>query len=297
MYVRLLGTAAGGGYPQWNCCCTQCGHARSGRQAPRLHSSLAFSGDGKDWYLINATPDVRQQIESCPELHPGPNLRSSPIKGVFLTDAELDHTAGLLLLREGTAIDIYATAPVLAALDTEFPLRKILSSYTACSWNVLLPREAIHLDGDSVSIKPVSISTKMPRYVKLPHPASNAVVAFEIQDLRTGRSIMFAPALESVRQDLIEAFDRSDLLFFDGTLWTDNELQNLGVSNRSAAEMGHLPLFVDGKLNDVCRSGARRKILIHVNNTNPVMDDKSFQRELLAAAGVEVVHDGAFIEV
>lgn len=273
MHFQILGTAAGGGLPQWNCACTGCSYARANSRYRRAHACAAFSADGESWYLLNAPPDIAAQIESVPVLHPGPGIRQTRIKGVILTDAELDHTIGLLVLREQSSLQVFCTQTVQHALATDFPVQSILSSYASISWQLLHPGLPLKIDNGLVTIHPFVAGRKRPRYVKTESIHNEWVLGLRIVDNTTMQSIVYAPAVEHFAEELNSAIRASKTIFIDGTFCTDDELARLQVSNRSASECGHLPLIGRGGLIEYLgESGSDRRIyLVHINNTNPLV--------------------------
>jgi len=297
--LRVLGAAAGGGYPQWNCACATCRLARGGgeRARPLTHASLAFSADGRAWHLVNATPDVRLQVESCAALHPGPETRSTPIAGVLLTDAELDHTLGLLALREGTGLVVHATPPVLEALGTAFPVRRLLGHFAPFEWRALEPGVPLPLDDGALRVDAFRTGCRPPRYAAA-EGDGDWTVGLRIEDRRTGGVAVYAPGVERWTTDVATAVDGADCVLFDGTFWRDDEMGRSGAGTRSAGAMGHLPIAgPGGSAERLARLPARRRLYVHVNNTNPVLDRASAERRALAAMGLDVAHDGMTLEV
>lgn len=300
MYLRVLGSAAGGGYPQWNCACALCRHARDSTQPneTRLHASLAVSADGLEWHLINATPDVLTQINSADSLHPGPNLRQTPIRSILLTDAELDHTIGLLLLREGAALDIYATATVIEALSSSFPVQKMLVNYATHRWHSIAAGQSFALGESGLSVETINVGRKHPRYVSAGGASSQWVVSFRIEDTVTGGSLFYCPCIESWSHEIENAIERTDLNFIDGTFWSEDEMQQLGTGKLTASEMGHVPLSgTTGSIAHLARYIDKRKILTHINNTNPILNSNSQQCQVLRSQGIEIGSDGMELKI
>ncbi len=297
MRARLLGTAAGGGLPQWNCACAICAGARR-QGGGRTQDSLAITGTGDSWYLVNASPDVRAQILAAPELAAGPGRRETPLRGVLLTDGELDHTIGLLALREGSPLDVYAPAPVLAALDSDFPARRILGPYGSVSWHAVRPGGTVELDGQ-LSATAIPLSAKRPRYADSSpaggEPAEPWVVAYRFDDRVTGGSLVYAPCLAGWPPPLAEAAAGAACVILDGTFFHDDEMLRATGQDRPARAMGHLPV------TDTCPRlsalPAARKLYTHLNNTNPALAADSPERAGLAAAGIEVACDGLLLEL
>jgi pyrroloquinoline quinone biosynthesis protein B len=260
--VRVLGTAAGGGWPQWNCACQGCPTARE-RRLQRTQDCVAVSGDGRVWYLLNASPDLRGQLLAAPDLTPGPGRRDTPVRGVLLTTAELDHTIGLLSLREATGIEVYASAAVTAALTTGFPIRPMLAGYTTVDWHLLTAGEPVSLAG-GLDAQAIPVGAKRPRYAPA-EAADDWVVALRITDRRTGGVLLYAPCLPAWPEPLAEAISGADQILLDGTFLTDDELVRAGLS---ATVLGHLPIVRTLAL--LPAGAARRCLYTHLNNTNPV---------------------------
>lgn len=304
MFVRVLGTAAGGGYPQWNCACRLCQQARSSpaRFPPRFHASLALSVSRDRWYLVNATPDVRFQIESSPDLHAGPKPRETSIGGVFLTDAELDHTLGLLILREGAALDVYGTAAVLGALRDAFPMQRLVTPYAPFRWLELKAGEPVVLERGRLKITPIPVGVKKPRYVTSADPGGGTegdwVIGYRFEDLQTGGAIVYAPGVEQWTDALDAELRSADAIFLDGTFWTDDEMTAAGIGSLTARQMGHLPISgSDGTAERLRALPAKHKVYVHINNTNPILDAESAERGMLEEWGLAVGSDGMELEV
>jgi pyrroloquinoline quinone biosynthesis protein B len=303
LYVRVLGTAAGGGYPQWNCACRLCRRVRSEATGlrPRLHASLALSVTSKRWYLVNATPDVRFQIESYPALHPGPSPRETPVAGVFLTDAELDHTLGLLILREGASLQVYGSHAVLEALADAFPVRRILTSYAPFSWLEVKADESLLLDGGCLRVKAFRAGAKKPRYVTSPETVESEddwVLGYRFEDPASRGALVYAPGVEQWTAALAAELEGADVVFLDGTFWAEDEIAEMGVGNLTARQMGHLPIGgPEGSAQHLRSLPVRRKVYVHINNTNPVLDEGSEERRRLETWGIEIGFDGMELEV
>ncbi|MFC5529823.1 pyrroloquinoline quinone biosynthesis protein PqqB [Cohnella yongneupensis] len=306
MIIKVLGSAAGGGYPQWNCACRNCRRARSGDPSARArrNDSLAVSPDGNHWVLLNASPDVCVQTEAHACLHPGPSLRGSPIQAVLLTDAELDHTTGLLQLRQGSSLDVYATPPVLGALAYDFPVRRIVEPFASFRWHETRLEESFPLFGGKLSVCPFDLGDKPPRYVST-NPLREAIrgqepwsVGYRLTDRRTGGVAVYAPGIEAWSRTLERQLEGADCVFLDGTFWQDDELRRLGVSELNASDMGHLPVAgADGSAERLARLPARRKVYVHINNTNPMLVEDSPERRKLTDLGIEIGFDGMEMEV
>ncbi|MFD9099231.1 pyrroloquinoline quinone biosynthesis protein PqqB [Streptomyces collinus] len=298
MLLQVLGTAAGGGIPQWNCACPGCSGARAHCCRRRRHASLAVRTDEGRWYLVNATPDIGDQIEAHPALHPGPGPRQTPVAGVILTDAELDHTLGIWRLREAQGLEILATPPVRRALDERLRLSEVLTPYTGLTWRELECRGARPLDpACGLRISAVPVSAKRPRYAA-GAPAHEAwVVALRLYDPAAGTSALYAPAVAEWSEELHRAAAEADCVLVDGTFWDDEEPRRTGISTRTATGMGHLP--VDGPRGTaaVLATLSARCLYTHLNNTNPLVDPAAPQHKRLARLGVEVADDGMVIEL
>ena len=297
--LRVLGSAAGGGFPQWNCNCRNCDGVRNGtlRATPRTQSSIALSDDAQDWVLVNASPDILDQLRHAPALQPARQPRDTGIAGVVLMDAQIDHVTGLLMLREHRqALPVYATAAVLQDLGTAFPLTRMLSHYCGLDTHTLslddTPFTVPPLHG--VMLTPVPLESKAPPYSpnrNAPRRGDN--IGLRIVDAATGRRAFYAPGLGRIEPHVLDELQRADVVLVDGTCWRDDEMQQLGFSAKTAADMGHLALSgPGGMIETLDRLPAARKILIHINNTNPILVDDSPQRGLLADHGIEVAYDG-----
>lgn len=271
--IRILGSAAGGGLPQWNCLCANCAAARNGEIAPQTQSSVAVSADNQRWFLVNASPDLPRQIESTPALQPQPgSLRNSPIAGVLLTNADLDHTLGLLLLRQQqTPVLVYASDATRSALDW---LELLLHPFGGSTWRTA--------SGDFNSLS----NGLAFRAIEL-HKSN----AFQLRDEVSGRAALIAPVVGELTAELRDAVNTSDMILFDGTFWNDDELRAVRRGARSAREMNHLPIS-DSSLALLRHSPARRKIYMHINNTNPILMPGSRERALVQQAGIEIACDG-----
>ena len=284
MRVRVLGSAAGGGFPQWNCRCGTCEAARAGvRARPRTQSSLAIRGDDGPWFLVNASPDLREQLE---RLNPRrvAGVRAAPIAGVLLTDAEIDHTAGLLLLRESTTpVRVFGAAGVERALRPT--LVRMLERFCGVDWHTLEPGRTKPLERSSLVVEP---------FLAGDHEASG----FVFSDRATGGIVAYAPGLASLDDSVIARFAASDLALVDGTFWHDDDLARLGISDRTARDMGHTPLAGPaGTLAVLAGLERPRKVLVHINNTNPILLEDSPERDEVVRAGVEVAYDGLEVDL
>jgi pyrroloquinoline quinone biosynthesis protein B len=254
---------------------------------------LAVSGLGKDWYLIGAGPDVRQQIESFPSLTPGPEPRQTPLRGVLLPDAELDHTIGLLLLREGSPLDVYGTAPVLGALAEAFPARRLLDAYTTVRWLEVSAGQPLSLEHGRLTVTAFPTGGRRPRYAANCAIDGDWRVGYSIADAESGGVAVFAPSVERWSPELRAAIASAQCVLVDGTFWSDDEMDEVGVRGRSAAATGHVPIAGPaGSAVQLATSPASRRIYVHLNNTNPVLDERSQERRMLEQLGLEVGWDG-----
>jgi pyrroloquinoline quinone biosynthesis protein B len=298
MRVRVLGSAAGGGFPQWNCHCGTCEAARAGvRARPRTQSSLAIRGDDGPWFLVNASPDARQQLETLAPAHVD-GVRAPPIAGVLLTDAEIDHTAGLLLLRESaTPVRAFGSAGVERALRDSYPVLEMLERYCGAQWQTLEPGRARRLEGSSLAVEPFEAGGDAPRYLSESDIDLQAS-GFVFRDSATGGVVTYVPGLARLDDGVLALFAASDLVLVDGTFWQDDELARLGISARTAREMGHVPLSGPGGTLEALAGLQRpRKALVHINNTNPILFEDSPEREAVLRAGVEVAYDGLEVQL
>jgi pyrroloquinoline quinone biosynthesis protein B len=299
MRIRVLGAAAGGGFPQWNCNCQNCDGLRKGtvRAQARTQSSIAVSGNGIDWVLFNASPDILQQIRGFPALQPGRGIRDTGIRAVVLMDGQIDHTTGLLMLREGKPLELFCTAMVREDMTTGNPLFHILGHYCGVNWHPLPTGPGSRFDvpgGEHLSFTAVPLKSKAPPYSPHrdnPHEGDN--IGMRITDTRTGRNVFYAPGLGEIEPHLEPLLEAADCVLVDGTFWTDDEMIRLGISVKRARDIGHLPQSGPGGMIEVLAPlRASRKVLIHINNTNPILDDDSAERAQLARHGIEVAFDG-----
>jgi pyrroloquinoline quinone biosynthesis protein B len=295
--VRVLGSAAGGGFPQWNCNCPGCRAIREGSRPcrPRTQSSIAVSADSRHWSLFNASPDLRAQIESFPALQPR-RLRDSPLEAVLLTDAELDHTLGLLLLREASSLEIHATAAVHQALCNGTGLLRTLSAYCRVEWRPVVPGTDVWLE-HGLSYRAIEAPTDKPARFG-PTTASGSVVGYRITDATSGGTMVYLPGVPRLTAEIRAALVDCDCLLFDGTCWCDDELIRLGAARKTAQDMGHLPISgPGGSLAQLASLPAVRKVYIHINNTNPILLEDSVERRVVEGHGLQVATDGLDLEI
>ena len=287
MHIRVLGAAAGGGFPQWNCGCPNCRKARSGSSdvTPRTQESIAVSVDGARWLLLNASPEIRSQIESFQGLHPR-EPRHSPIAGIVLTNGDLDHCLGLLSLRESHPLTVYATDAVRRGFTEANILYRTLERFPGqATWK---KPEGEVLEG--LSMRPVPAPGKPPVHLEgraANDPQENIGVV--LHDRRSGKRLAYFSATAGVTPQMREAIESADCVFFDGTFWSSDELIRLGLGTKRAEDMAHVP--VEESL--VALKGLKgRKVYIHINNTNPMLDRTTPERRQVEQAGWEIAHDG-----
>ena len=300
MRITILGSAAGGGFPQWNCNCRNCAGVRSGavRAKARTQSSIFVQPDaGIDGVLFNASPDILEQIRSHPTLQPARSVRDSAIAGLVLMDGQIDHATGLFMLRErGAPLPLWCTDPVFEDLSEGNPVLRVLGHYCG------VQRHRIDLTGttfampgvDDLSMRALPLSSKAAPYS--PHrersvPGDN--IGMTIHDRRSGKSVFYAPGLGQITPAVFDAMCGADAVLVDGTFWADDEMPRLGLSKKTAREIGHLPQSGPGGMIEWLAKlpAGTRRLLIHINNTNPILDEDSAERATLARAGIEVCED------
>lgn len=304
MRIRILGSGAGGGFPQWNCNCANCRAVRAGAPgySPRTQSSLAVSANGAHWLLLNASPDLREQIAAAPDLAPsaGDDVRASPIKAVALTNGDVDHVAGLLNLREAQPFSLYAAGRVLEALGAN-PIFTILQTQ-------LVPRielrmdEAVALRGAGLdlglSIRAFPVPGKIALYLEnanAPNFGTSAgdTLGLEIIETKTGKSFFYIPGCAKVDAPLATRLKGAALVFFDGTLFHENEMIDQGLLGKTGSRMGHINMSgADGSMTAFAPLDVKRKIYVHINNSNPVLNKFSKECAVVEAAGWEIGADG-----
>jgi pyrroloquinoline quinone biosynthesis protein B len=306
MQVKILGSAAGGAFPQWNCACANCRSLRAGtfRGKPRSQTQVAITQDGRSWFLLGASPDLRSQIEAAPELRPRDGVRQSPIAGVVLANADLDHVLGLLLLRELQPLRVHTTASVRRILredNSMFGMLHRIPDQTA--WSDFKSGKQFHLcdaqgEDSGLRCQPWSLSAHYPAYVTsdrqtqlAPGEASlGFIVHSQIGESPSGPRLAYLPAVSQVDDDLLQRLDACDVLLFDGTFWSDDELIRVQGSGQAALQMGHMP--VESTLVKLAGLRRPRKIFLHINNTNPMLDESSAQHRHVRGAGWEIAEDG-----
>jgi pyrroloquinoline quinone biosynthesis protein B len=300
MKIRILGSAAGGGFPQWNCNCRNCRGVRDGtvRARARTQSSLAVRGvDAHSWTLVNASPDVLLQLRSHPDLQPGRAVRDSAIRAIVLMDGQIDHVTGLLMLRESQRPwPLWSTDVVFKQLSNELPLLSALSHYCGITHHCIDLDDRFQIEGiPNIAWRAIQLDSKAPPYSRdRVTPVAGSNIALTLEDTQSRRTAFYAPGLGAMSAALWEAMSSADLVLVDGTCWRDNELQTQGISSKQSRDMGHLPLAgAGGMIEWLCRLPAStRKVLVHINNTNPILDEDSPERAELARFGIEVAHDG-----
>ena len=309
MQVEILGTAAGGGFPQWNCACRNCQSLRSGTFSgkPRTQLQVAISSDGASWFLLNASPDLCSQIEASPFLHPRHRMRHSPISGVLLTSADLDQSLGLLLLRELQPLEVFAAASIRRIFCEDNSMFSMLQrTADQARWNDIAPGIGFMLSSKSgeqstINCLPVSVATRYPSYVTAKRAAeldpSEAVVGLILQS-SSGERLGYFPAVAHLDEALRLQLDSLDVLLFDGTFWTDDELIRVQRGAHTAREMGHIPICSPGGSLDLL-SGlrCRRKIFVHINNTNPMLDVRGPEYREVRERGWEIAEDGCHFDL
>jgi pyrroloquinoline quinone biosynthesis protein B len=289
MIVRVLGSAAGGGVPQWNCACANCGAARAGTQPRRSSSGFAVSGDGARWWLVNVSPDIAQQVEAYPPLQPRAG-RGTPIVGMLLTDANVDLGGFAVLRQDGDhAFAVFSSATV-RAIATEQPAFATFA-HPPHAWRALGPNEEIDLD-ERLRVRVVPVDGLTPGYAGR-QPLPDAVVAYVVTDRESDASVLFAPVFADVGPDLLAAARDADAAFFDGSFWSDDELSSAGVP-KAARSLGHAPVGgPDGSMVRLATlERGPRYFFAHLNNTNPLLDPSSAEAHAIAHAGFAVAYDG-----
>jgi pyrroloquinoline quinone biosynthesis protein B len=301
MRIRVLGAAAGGGFPQWNCACPNCAGLRSGGIAARARTqaSAAVSADGRDWLIINASPDIRAQIEAFPALHPRAP-RDTPIAGIVLTNGDVDACLGLLSLRESQPLHVYATESVIKGLrDRNVLLRTLARTPDQVTWHALALARAQPLAGSlGLTIEAVPLPGKVPLHLEsLSEPSDEDNIGILVRD-EHGRAFACFPSVAGPSPACDRQARAADALLFDGTFFDDDELVRLGLGTRRAADMAHWPLGGSaGSLSWLASLPCKRKILVHINNTNPILRDDSPERAQVSDSGVEIGYDGLEIEI
>jgi len=301
MQVKIVGSAAGGAFPQWNCACPNCSALRAGsfRGKARSQAQIAISADANSWFLLGASPDLRAQIESTPELHPSAGLRQSPVSGAVLLNADIDHVLGLLLLRELQPLRVFATESIRRILTEDNSMFAMLQRVPdQVRWTDFAPGTWFSLtdpsDHDSqVRCRALSVGEHFPAYVS---PAKRLQLSGGETSLGlfvecpSGKHLAYMPAVPHITDALREELERVDVLLFDGTFWSDDELIRIQGSGQTASQMGHVP--VSCSLEQLAQLHRPRKIYMHINNTNPMLHEVSPEYRQVRDAGWEIAEDG-----
>ncbi len=302
MRVKILGSAAGGGFPQWNCACPNCRRARDGtlHGSARTQVQVAVSNDESNWYLLSASPDLPRQIEAFPKLHPSTRSRETPIAALVLPGADLDQLLGLIMLRESQPLRVYATPSIRRIIMENNIIFAMVRNQIV--WEDLTPVKEVELtsvSGEKSGIRclPFALAGNYPHYVSREMaaalPSNEALLGLRLQAPGSGGTLVYMPGAPSIEAAWLQHLENCDLLLFDGTFWTDDELIRIQGSGRSALEMGHMPIYgADGSLQKLADLRKPRKIFIHVNNTNPILDEDSAEYHQVREAGWEVAQDG-----
>jgi pyrroloquinoline quinone biosynthesis protein B len=299
--VRVLGSAAGGGVPQWNCGCANCGAARTGRQPRRTQSGLAISGNGDRWLLLNCSPDIGAQIESFEALQPRQS-RGTPIGGILFTDANVDHIGGLTTLRQdGEHRFVLRSSAVVREIATRQPAFARFARPPHRWLDVpfdqpCAPAGADDLAGNELEIRAIPVPGTTPGYDGR-RSSPGAVVAYEISDLEGMKRLLFAPVFASIDRALENAIASADVAFLDGTFFSDDELVSQQLMPKHASDLGHLPIGDAAGTLKQFRGTAGRIILTHVNNSNPILNPESEAARSLRDANVEVAFDGMELRI
>src|SRR5258707_6513316 len=307
MQVKILGSAAGGAFPQWNCDCPNC-HAMRGGQfhgKARSQTQVAVSSDGNSWFLLGASPDLRSQIEGTPELHPREGVRQSPIAGVVLANGDIDHALGLLLLRELQPLRVHATESVRRILTEDNSMFAMLQRVpNQVTWTTFAPRITFPLlnaagKDSALRCRALSLGTHYPAFVSPQRQGdlnSQEASLGLIVEAQSGKRLAYMPAVPQIDDALLAEFDSADVLLFDGTFWSDDELiriQGSGNNIQTARQMGHVPVSsTEGSLHRLAGLRRPRKIYVHINNTNPMLNEAGPEYAQVREAGWEIAEDG-----
>lgn len=307
MRIEILGSAAGGGFPQWNCNCRNCHALRAGtfRGKARTQTQVAVSHNQQSWLLLNASPDLRLQIEGAAFLHPRRNRRDSPIEAVLVSSGDIDQIAGLLSLRELQPFTIYCTPSIRRILDEDNSIFAMLNRVPGqVSWIEILPGQRFPLlktAGDpGICGSIFSLGNRYPAYVSSRRAAGlrpeEALLGVMLES--SGRKLAYLPAVPMIDDELLSRLESADLLLFDGTFWSDSELLQVQGSGPTAREMGHVPVSgADGTLQKLAALQRPRKIFVHINNTNPMLDEASPEYREVRDAGWEIAEDGQHFDL
>ena len=307
MQVKILGSAAGGGFPQWNCACPNCRSLRAGtfQGKSRTQTQLAISSDSKHWFLLGASPDLRAQIEATPDLHPRAadhETRHSPISGAIFLNADIDHVLGLLLLRELQPLNTYASLSVRRILTEDNSMFRMLQRVAdQVKWNEIELDELFPLftptrEDSGLCCRALSLGRHYPAYVSTRRQTDlqrrEASLGLIVES-PSGKRLAYMPAVPQIDDALLKEADSADVLLFDGTFWSEDELIRVQGSGQTSWEMGHVPVSsAEGSLEKLAHLRRPRKIYVHINNTNPMLDEASAEHRRVREAGWEVAEDG-----
>jgi pyrroloquinoline quinone biosynthesis protein B len=297
LHFKMLGTAAGGGFPQWNCSCSLCELSRKAPQvlAPRFQLQAAVSSDGAAWFLLNASPDLRFQIEANPELQPSPvhGKRNTPIRGIVLTSADLDQILGLLLLREFQPLTIYATALVRRVLEANSFFLMLQRVPNQLTWVEIVPGEPFVLGDSGIICTPIPLSGTLPFYARELNSDEPGQASLGLLLESDGHRMAYTPSLPEITEDLLDIYRSCDTILVDGTFWSDAELSRTHSGTPLARSIGHVPLSgEDGTIALLRDLNVSRKVFVHINNTNPMLDSRSAEHQLAVEAGWQIGYDG-----
>ncbi len=304
MKIQVLGSGAGGGLPQFNCNCDNCKAYREGKKSVkrRTQSSITLSEDGENWVLFNASPDILEQIHNSPFLHPT-QKRETKIKAIVFNDAQIDHTTGLLMLREGCPHQVYCTKEVNDELNTSFPLFKMLKHWNGGGtfWNEITPdNKAFEIpvmpNHDFYALPLISNAPPYSKYRDTPRSGDN--IGLVVHNKKTDKKLFYLPGLGVLENHVLEAMKDADVILIEGTLWTNDEMIKGNFSSKLGTDMGHMPLNGQGGLIEILDTLSKpRKILIHINNTNPILNEENDEYHELISHGIEISYDGMSIEI
>jgi len=304
MRVEILGSAAGGGFPQWNCNCRNCHSQRAGtlRAKSRTQTQVAVSNDGVAWFLLNASPDLRLQIEKTPVLQPRDGLRDSPISGVLLTSADIDQIAGLLSLRELQSFRVYCTASLRRILREDNSVFGMLNRIPQqVCWTDIKPGQSFPLltvagDDSGICCEVFSLAERYPMYVapdRVARLSREEALLGVLLTADSGGRLAYLPAVPAINERLLQLLETAEVILFDGTFWSDDELIRVQGCGATARQMGHVPVTgPEGSLRALAGLQRPRKIFLHVNNTNPMLDESGAEYAEIRAAGWELAEDG-----
>lgn len=308
MKVQVLGSAAGGGFPQWNCNCRNCAGVRAGtiNAKTRTQSSITVSVDGENWILFNTSPDIREQLANFAPMQPNRSIRDTGIAAIVYMDSQIDHTTGLLMLREGCPHNIWCTEMVEQDLTTGFPVLNMLKHWNGGNHVNRIPINDNGAENSftipqvpELKLTAIPLLSSAPPYSPHrddPHPGDN--IGIQIEDTRTGKKLFYAPGLGQIEPHLRAYMESADVLLVDGTIWQEDELITTGVGDKLGVAMGHLPQSGEGGMIEYLDTLEKpRKVLIHINNTNPILDEDSAEHAEVLAHDIEISFDGMSIEL